>query len=157
MSNAPTRDLLVGLFMLAGFGALGYLSIQLGGASYSGPGGLRLEAHFDEVGSLAPRAPVVIGGVKVGQVRAIELDPQDFRARVILDVDRRLELPDDTSASILTQGVLGDKYIALEPGGSPDLLENDGVITYTQSAVVLERLIGKMMQSLGGGNEEGEK
>jgi phospholipid/cholesterol/gamma-HCH transport system substrate-binding protein len=138
------------VFVLSGLAALGYLSIQLGGATYSGPGGLTLYASFDEVGGLAPRAPVVIGGVKVGQVKTIQLSPSgDFRARVTLDVDEKLKLPDDTSASILTQGVLGSQYIALEPGGSDTMLEPGADLAYTQSAVVLERLIGKVVQSLG--------
>ncbi len=152
MPSSPIRDLLVGLFVIAGLLAIAYLSIQLGARAYTGDGGLILNAAFDEVGGLSPRAPVVIGGVTVGQVKAIELDAEDFRAIVVMDIDAVLEIPDDTTASILTQGVLGDQYIALEPGGSPDLLESGGEISYTQSAVVLERLIGKVLQSFGGGN-----
>jgi len=151
MSRSPIRDLLVGVFVLSGLAALGYLSIQLGGATYSGPGGLTLYASFDEVGGLAPRSPVVIGGVKVGQVKKIELAPDgSFRARVTMDVDRKLKLPDDTQAAVLTQGVLGNQYVGLQPGGSETILTNGGEITYTQSAVVIERLIGKVIQSLGG-------
>ena len=151
MSRSPLRDLIVGLFVLAGLVAIGFLSIQLGGATYTGAGGLTLYAHFDEIGGLKPRSQVVVGGVKVGQVKAVTLD-EDFRARVELDVDASLELPDDTSASILTAGVLGDQYIGLEPGGSDDMLENGSTIELTQNAVVLERLIGRVVQSLGGGS-----
>jgi len=148
----------VGVFVLSGFAALGYLSIQLGGATYSGPGGLHLYASFDEVGGLAPRSPVVIGGVKVGQVREIALSPNgDFRARVMMDVDKNLTLPDDTSASILTQGVLGSQYIGLEPGGSETILADGGEIAYTQSAIVIERLIGRVIQSLGNTANSPEK
>jgi phospholipid/cholesterol/gamma-HCH transport system substrate-binding protein len=153
MPSSPIRDLLVGLFVIAGLLAIAYLSIQLGARAYTGDGGLILNAAFDEVGGLSPRAPVVIGGVTVGQVKAIELDAEDFRAIVVMDIDAVLEIPDDTTASILTQGVLGDQYIALEPGGSPDLLESGGEISYTQSAVVLERLIGKVLQSFGGSSD----
>lgn len=153
MPSSPIRDLLVGLFVIAGLLAIAYLSIQLGARAYTGDGGLILTAAFDEVGGLSPRAPVVIGGVTVGQVKAIELDAEDFRAIVVMDIDAVLEIPDDTTASILTQGVLGDQYIALEPGGSPDLLESGGEISYTQSAVVLERLIGKVLQSFGGSSD----
>jgi len=136
--------------VLSGLAALAYLSIQLGGSTYSGPGGLRLFASFDEIGGLAPRSPVVIGGVKVGQVKSIELSPNgDFRARVMIDIDENLKLPDDTAASILTQGVLGSQYIGLEPGGSETLLANGSEIAFTQSAVVIERLIGRVIQSLG--------
>ncbi len=153
MPSSPIRDLLVGLFVIAGLLAIAYLSIQLGARAYTGDGGLILNAAFDEVGGLSPRAPVVIGGVTVGQVKAIELDAEDFRAIVVMDIDAVLEIPDDTTASILTQGVLGDQYIALEPGGSPDLLESGGESSYTQSAVVLERLIGKVLQSFGGSSD----
>lgn len=158
MSRSPIRDLLVGVFVLSGLAALAYLSIQLGGATYSGPGGLTLYASFDEVGGLAPRSPVVIGGVKVGQVKKIELAPDgSFRARVMMDVDRGLKLPDDTQAAVLTQGVLGNQYVGLSPGGSDTILTDGSEITYTQSAVVIERLIGKVIQSLGGSGSDGGK
>jgi len=147
------RDLWVGLFLLVGFAAIAVLSVSLGGATYRGPGGLRLLATFDQVGGLKPRAPVVISGVKVGQVARIELDG-DLRARVQLDVDERLELPSDTSASILTSGVLGDQYVELEPGAEDGLLQPGDEITWTQSAFVLERLIGRLVQNLGVDAEE---
>lgn len=153
MAKSPMRDLLVGVFVLAGLLSLAYLSLQLGGASYSGKGGLVLEAEFDEIGKLSPRAPVVIGGVKVGQVTAIALDLETFRAVVTMDVDSSLEIPDDSSASILTKGLLGDVLLALEPGGSDELLESGDTIAYTQSAVVIERLIGRVVGSLGGNSD----
>jgi phospholipid/cholesterol/gamma-HCH transport system substrate-binding protein len=149
LNRSPIRDLLVGVFVLSGLMAMAYLSIQLGGAAYSGPGGLSIVASFDEIGGLRPRAPVVIGGVKVGQVKSIALSSDGaFRARVTMDVDRTLKLPDDTQAAILTQGVLGNQYVGLSPGGSDTLLRDGSEITYTQSAVVIERLIGKFIQSL---------
>jgi phospholipid/cholesterol/gamma-HCH transport system substrate-binding protein len=155
MSRSPIRDLLVGVFVLSGLVALAYLSIQLGGATYSGPGGLTLYASFDEIGGLAARSPVVIGGVKVGQVKKIELAHDgSFRARVTMDVDRGLKLPDDTQAAVLTQGVLGNQYVGLSPGGSDTMLAEGGEITYTQSAVVIERLIGKFIQNIGNGERE---
>jgi phospholipid/cholesterol/gamma-HCH transport system substrate-binding protein len=151
MREEPRRDLWVGLFVLAGLLAVAWLSLSVGGVNYRGPGGLALVAVFDEVGGLKKRAQVVIGGVKVGQVRSIELG-EDFRARVTLDVDRQLGLPADTSASILTAGVLGDQYIALEPGGDTEKLVAGDQLQFTQSAVILERLIGKLVQNLGGGS-----
>jgi phospholipid/cholesterol/gamma-HCH transport system substrate-binding protein len=155
LNRSPIRDLLVGVFVLSGLAALAYLSIQLGGATYSGPGGLTLYASFDEIGGLAKRAPVVIGGVKVGQVKQIELAPDgSFRARVMMDIDKTLKIPDDTQAAILTQGVLGNQYVGLSPGGSETALADGGEISYTQSAVVIERLIGKLIQTLGGGKED---
>jgi phospholipid/cholesterol/gamma-HCH transport system substrate-binding protein len=153
MRDEPRRDLWVGLFVLAGLAGIAYLSLSIGGVSYRGPRGLELVASFDEVGNLKNRAKVVIDGVKVGQVKAIDLG-RDFRAHVTLDVDRRLALPSDTSASILTAGVLGDQYIALEPGGDTETLKGGDQIQFTQSAVILERLIGKLIQNLGSGESK---
>lgn len=149
-----TRDFVVGLFLLAGIAAIAVLSVSVGGSTYRGPGGLELVVTFDQVGGLKPRAPVVIGGVKVGQVRSIALDG-DLRARVVLDVDGRLSLPTDTSAVILTAGVLGDQYVELAPGGEETLLGPGDEIQFKQDAFVLERMIGKLIQNLGA--EDGEK
>jgi phospholipid/cholesterol/gamma-HCH transport system substrate-binding protein len=148
MASTQRRDLIVGTFVLAGLLAIAYLSIAIGGISNPVAGHLQIYAAFDEVGGLSSRAPVVVGGVKVGTVERIELDPS-FRALVTLRISSDLKLPDDTSASILTQGVLGDQYIALEPGGSATMLADQGEIQFTQSAVILERLIGKVVQNLG--------
>jgi len=154
MNRSAVRDLVVGIFVLCGLGAIAYLSFQLGGASYAGPGGLTVNAYFDEVGGLSARAPVVIGGVKVGQVVKIALDPEDYRAKVTMDLDRSLQLPEDSSASVVTQGVLGDKLVAIEPGGADEVIPDGGTIEHTQSAVILERLIGKLVTSFGGSSEK---
>ena len=116
MNRSPRRDLVVGLFVLAGLAALAYLSMNVGGLTFRNQGGLVLYASFDEIGGLKPRAPVVIAGVKVGQVVDITLDA-DYRARVRMDLRRDLKLPVDTSASIMTAGLLGDQYISLQVGG----------------------------------------
>ncbi len=150
MTRSPLRVLLVGLFVLAGLGAIAYLSFSVGGISYSGPGGLTIYAAFDQTGGLKPRAPVVISGVKVGQVTSITLDG-NFRARVAMDLDHRLELPTDTSASIVTAGILGDRYISLQLGGDDKLLAPGDSITFTESAIILESLIGKFMYGRTGG------
>jgi phospholipid/cholesterol/gamma-HCH transport system substrate-binding protein len=144
MSRAPLRDLLVGLFVLAGLGAVAYLSLSVGGLSTHGPGGLPVFADFDEIGGLKPRAQVVISGVKVGQVASIALDDK-YRARVKLDLDAHLKLPVDTSASIMTSGLLGDRYVSLQLGGESEILKPGDRIAMTESAVVLERLIGKLV------------
>ena len=154
MTRAPLRDLLVGIFVLAGLGAVAYLSLSVGGLSARGPGGLTLFADFDEIGGLKPRAQVVISGVKVGQVESIALD-DNYRARVKLDLDARLKLPVDSSASIMTSGLLGDRYISLQLGGEPENLKSGDRIAMTESAVVLERLIGKLVYGGGGGNGGG--
>lgn len=148
MQRSPTRDFLVGIFVLAGILAIGYLSISVGGLAYTGQGGLTLYAKFDQTGGLKTRAPVVISGVKVGQVTAISL-ADDYRARVELDVDRTLELPADTSASIVTAGLLGDRYITLQLGGEEETLRPGEEIAFTESAVILERLLGKFVHNAG--------
>jgi phospholipid/cholesterol/gamma-HCH transport system substrate-binding protein len=150
--HARNRDLTVGAFVLLGLLAIAYLSFSVGGASYGGNGGLHLEAAFDEIGGLTPRSPVVIGGVKVGTVEEISLG-ENFRPVVRMNLNAGLQLPEDTSASILTQGVLGDQYIGLEPGGSDVILKSGDQISFTQSAVILERLIGRLVQNFGAGGE----
>lgn len=148
MQPSPVRDLIVGLFVVAGLGAIAYLSLQVGGVNYTGRGGLELYATFDEIGGLKLRAPVMVAGVSVGQVRAIELDDL-LRARVRLEVDSTLELPTDSSAGIRTQGLLGDQFIALEPGGEDAMLANGDEIEFTESALSIERLIGKFVHDSG--------
>jgi phospholipid/cholesterol/gamma-HCH transport system substrate-binding protein len=148
MQRSPTRDLTVGLFVAAGLAAIGYLSIQVGGLSYKGSGGLELYAVFDEIGGLKERAPVAVAGVTVGQVTGIGLDDM-LRARVVLELDADLELPVDTSASIRTSGVLGDQFVSLEPGGEEELLVSGEEIVFTESALSLERLIGKFVHDSG--------
>ena len=150
------RDFLVGCFVLAGLAAVAYLSFQVGGLSWKGPGGLGLIADFDEIGGLKPRAQVVIAGVKVGQVRSITLD-RDFRARVDLDIDAGLKLPVDTTASIMTSGLLGDRYVSLQLGGEQDVLKPGDKIAFTESAVVLERVLGKLVYSGGSGGKTESK
>ena len=148
MNQSPMRDLGVGLFVLAGMIAVAYLTFTVGGTTYRGPGGLSVEAVFDQIGGLKLRAPVVVGGVKIGQVTGIQLDT-DLRARVTLEVDQGLGLPSDSSASILTAGILGDQYIELEPGAEDVLLENGDELMFTQNALILERMVGKIVQNLG--------
>ncbi len=140
MSKA-TRDFVVGLFVLVGLGALAYLALQVGGIEGQGEGGLEVSAEFAEIGGLKVRAPVVISGVKVGRVKRVELTPE-LRARVVLDVDAKFELPVDTSAAIRTEGLLGQQFVALEPGAEDALLKNGDTIAYAESALSIERLIG---------------
>ena len=144
MDRSPARDFIVGLFVLAGIGAIAYLSVSIGGFSWRGHGGLRLSAAFDQTGGLSVRAPVVIAGVRVGEIAAISLD-KDSRARVDMDLDPTLKLPTDSTASIVTSGVLGDRYIDLQLGGDETLLKSGDHFTMTESAVILERLIGQLV------------
>ena len=152
MQTSPSRDLAVGLFVLIGLAAIGYLSLQVGGISTSG--GLELHATFNQIGGLAERAPVVISGVKVGKVKRIELS-DELRASVTLDVDAKLQLPVDTSASIRTAGLLGNQFIELEPGAEDTLLQSGGEIALTESALSIEKLVGSLVHNAGLG-EDGE-
>lgn len=154
MQSSPSRDLAVGLFVLTGLAALGYLSLNLGGMTLGRSGGLELHATFTQIGGLADRAPVVISGVKVGRVKHIEL-ADDLRARVTFEVEGELPLPVDTSASIRTAGLLGDQFIELEPGAEDALLQSGGEIALTESALSIEKLVGSLVHDAGlGGDEE---
>lgn len=144
MHGSPTRDLLVGAFVLIGLAALAWLSLSVGGLSLRRGEGLVLYANFTQIAGLTPRAPVVIAGVKVGDVESIALG-KDFAARVRMVVEPGLALPVDTSASIVTSGLLGDRYIELQPGGDPQLLRSGEDIGFTEPAVQLERLLGKFI------------
>ena len=144
MQPSPIRDLIVGLFVLAGLAALAYLTFQVGGLSYKVPGGFELYATFDDIGGLKKRAPIKLSGVKVGQVDSVALDDL-LRARVKLDLDPSLKLPVDTAARILTSGVLGDQFVALEPGAEDDILRSGEEVEFTESALSVERLIGKFV------------
>lgn len=148
MQPSSTRDLLVGLFVLSGLVAIGYLSLQVGGLSYKGAGGLELMATFDDIGGLTDRAPVSIAGVTVGSVKRIELD-EYMRARVVMDLDADLLLPVDSSVAIRTAGVLGDQFLAVEPGAEEEVLEAGEEIAFTEDALSLERLVGKFVANSG--------
>jgi phospholipid/cholesterol/gamma-HCH transport system substrate-binding protein len=148
MQASPVRDFAVGIFVLAGLAAVAYLSIQVGGLSYKGPGGLILYAAFDEIGGLKPRAPVSISGVKVGQVSSVGLD-KNLRARVEMDIDSSIELPIDSSAGIRTAGLLGDQFIELEPGAEDQMMKSGEEFSFTENALSIERLIGKFVNNAG--------
>ena len=148
MQSSHVRDLVVGLFVLGGLAALGYLTFQVGGVSYKVPGGFELYATFDDIGGLKERAPISISGVKVGQVASVELD-ELMRARVRLDLDPHLKLPVDSTARIRTSGVLGDQFVSLEPGAEDDILGTGEEIEFTESALSIERLIGKFVDNAG--------
>lgn len=109
----------------------------------------QVSALFMNIGGLKERAPIKMSGVVIGRVSAISIDPKTFQAKVNMNIYQQYnDLPDDTSASILTSGLLGDQYIGLDPGADEDVLKNGSRITMTQSALVLENLIGKFLTSL---------
>ena len=143
-----TLDLWVGLFVIAGIGALLVLAMKVGNISAGGNGAsYQLIAQFDNIGGLKSRAPVKSAGVVVGRVASIQFDNEKFTARVTMNIDQQYKFPKDSSASILTSGLLGEQYIGLEGGGDPVNLNTGERIRQTQSAVVLEKLIGQFLYS----------
>lgn len=144
-------DFLVGLFVLIGLVALAFLALRAGNlSSFSFAPTYQVQASFNNLGGLKVRAPIKSSGVVVGRVTNIAFDNEDFKALVTMELEDRYKFPDDSSASILTSGLLGEQYIGITPGGSDDALHNDSVIPYTQSAVVLEELISKFLYNKAG-------
>ena len=139
-------EVLVGLFVLLGMAALVFLALKAANlASFGEHKGSTISAKFDNIGGLKPRAPVRSAGVTVGRVKSISLDPKTYQGYVRMEIDNFVKFPKDTSAKILTAGLLGDQYIGLEPGADEKELADRDVIKQTQSAVVLENLIGQLI------------
>jgi phospholipid/cholesterol/gamma-HCH transport system substrate-binding protein len=144
--NRSTIDLWVGIFVTIGIGAILFLSLKVGNlTSVSTAPGYRVEAAFQNIGGLKLRAPVKAAGVLVGRVEQIKLDPQTYQALVSMKIDRGYQFTKDTIASILTSGLLGEVYIGLDSGGDTQMIADGGRIEKTQSAIVLEKLIGQFM------------
>jgi phospholipid/cholesterol/gamma-HCH transport system substrate-binding protein len=144
--NRSTVDLWVGIFVAAGLGALLFLALKVGNlASFSTAETYRVEAKFGNIGGLKVRAPVKSAGVVVGRVAEIRFDNETFEAVATLTIDAAYKFPRDTSAKILTSGLLGEQYIGLEAGGNPQMLKDGDRVRLTQSAVVLENLIGQFL------------
>jgi phospholipid/cholesterol/gamma-HCH transport system substrate-binding protein len=142
-------DLWVGAFVAAGIAALLVLALKVSNASETFNVGetYRLIAEFDNIGGLKVRAPVKSAGVVVGRVEGIALDNQTLRARVTMRIDKRYEFPKDSSVSILTSGLLGDQYVGMDGGGDTEMLKDGDRIKITQSAIVLEKVIGQFLYS----------
>ncbi len=139
-------EIWVGIFMLCGIAALVMLAIQVSAAGTGANKTYRVEAKFDNVGGLNVKAPVMIGGVRVGRVSGIWIDKEDYSAVVGLDIDQQYDtLALDTGASILTAGLLGAQFIGLSPGFSDIYLEDGDTLELTQSAIQLESLIGQFL------------
>ena len=139
-------ELMVGLFVALGLAAFLLLALKVSDLTRIGENeGYRITARFENIGGLKVRAPVTVGGVRIGRVVGIALDPQSYEAVVTLSIDPQYhQLPTDSSASILTSGLLGEQYVGLEPGGMDDYLKDGGALKLTQSALVLEKMIGRM-------------
>lgn len=139
-------DFWVGLFVLIGLLALAILALKVGNlTTFKQSDGYSVGVSFENIGSLKERAPVKSAGVVVGRVGYIKFDNQTFEAVVTLEIDSRFSFPKDTSAAVLTSGLLGEQYIGLEPGGASEMLKDGSVIKLAQSALVWEQLIGQMI------------
>lgn len=144
--NTRSTEILVGLFVLLGLATLLFLALKAANlASFSTETTYALTARFDNIGGLKVRAPVKSSGVLVGRVASIRFDTEIYRAVVVLELDARYPFPADTTASILTSGLLGEQYVGLEAGADVDMLKDGDRVLITQSAVVLEKLIGQFL------------
>ena len=144
--NRSAIDLWVGIFVVIGIGAIAFLSLKVGNlTTVSNEAGYHLSAAFDNIGGLKLRAPVKAAGVVVGRVERITLDPQSYHALVTMRIDQGYQFSKDTIASILTSGLLGEVYVGLDSGGDTQMLADNSRIAKTQSAMVLEKLIGQFM------------
>ena len=158
MSRA-TLDLWVGIFVAAGIVALVLLALKVSNASTSfrADKEYTVSAEFQNIGSLKAGAPVRSSGVMVGRVETVSFDTAKYVARIVLKIDERYPFPKDTTAAVLTSGLLGEQYVGLEAGGDDRRLKDGDVIKLTQSAVVLEKLIGQVLfdkaQDTGSGNK----
>lgn len=133
----------VGVFMVIGFICFAWLSIKLGDIDLFGSESRTITASFTSVSGLKSGASVEIAGVQIGKVTGITLDQENFEAEVSMDIDRAVELQEDSIAAIRTAGIIGDRYIKITPGGSDELIEPGGEIIETEAAINLEELISK--------------
>jgi phospholipid/cholesterol/gamma-HCH transport system substrate-binding protein len=151
MQQTRAVEIGTGLFVLLGMSALFFLTTQTtGGERFSADQTFEVLANFENIGSLKPRAPVAMSGVTIGRVTEVSFNPVTLQANVKMIIDSQYDqIPDDSDASILTAGLLGSQYIGLQAGGSDTYLENGSEIYLTQSAIVLENLIGKFLVNSG--------
>lgn len=151
MLSQRTIEIFVGIFLMGAILALIFLAFKVSGlTSFFSKDGYEVTAAFDDIGQLKVRGPVKIGGVTVGEVTRIKLDPESYRAVVTIRINPKIkDIPNDSTASILTAGLLGDNYIALTPMYSQEFLKEGSVIEDTHSAMILEKMIGQFLFSVG--------
>ena len=149
MQKNRSLEIMVGFFIVLGFAAALFMALQAAhlGSFSCGHKTYAVTADFDNIGGLKARAAVKSAGVVVGRVRSVVFDPETFQARVTMDMDAQYPFPDDSSAKILTSGLLGEQYVGIEAGADDKNLEEGSVIRRTQSAVVLENLISQFLYS----------
>jgi len=138
-----SHETLVGIFVLIGILCVGYLTVKLGKMELIGGNFYNVIAKFDSVAGLKADSSVQMAGVEIGRVTKIDLDTKEFVAVVTMKINNGVPIQDDAIASVKTSGLIGDKYISIQPGGSDELLKPGGVITETESAVDIEALISK--------------
>jgi len=158
MRQSRSVEIGTGLFVLLGMSALFFLTTQTtGGDDFKAESVYAVEARFENIGSLRTRAPVTMSGVTIGRVTEVSFDPTSLEAVVLFVIDAQYDqIPDDTDASILTSGILGSQYIGLQAGGSDMYLEEGSEILFTQSAIVLENLIGKFLVNAGSSDKDSD-
>ena len=147
MQHTTTQDTLVGLFVASGIAGLFFLALHVSNlSSFSDQDSYVITARFENSGGLKVKSPVSAAGVKIGKVTSISFDTKTYESVVQMNIDAKYNtLPDDTTASIFTAGLLGEQYVNLEPGGSEEYLKPNGKIEITQSAIILERAIGQFL------------
>jgi phospholipid/cholesterol/gamma-HCH transport system substrate-binding protein len=152
-------EALVGVFLIFAVIAFTLLAFKVSGLTSLFPTkSYVVSAHFDEIGGLKVRSAVKVGGVQIGEVSGIELDPVTFKAIVTMRIDKKYnDIPDDSAAGILTSGLLGDNYIAITPMYSKTVLTNGSQIEYTHPAMVLEKLIGQLMYKIGNNGKDSKE
>lgn len=143
MKQQSKMELIVGVFVLAGLAAVAYLALRIGAGQIVGADTYALKARFTNAGGLKPGSNVVIAGVPVGRVDSVALNPADYSALVSFTLSKAVRLPADSIASIKTSGLIGDKFLALAPGGDADFLAPGALISDTESTVDLESLISR--------------
>lgn len=155
MMQKKSTEITVGMFVAAGIAALFMLAMKVSNlGDFSEKDGYQVVAEFENVGGLKARSAVTMAGVRVGRVASISLDPESYNARVTLDLYSEFNtIPTDSSASIFTAGLLGEQYIGLEAGAEEEFLQNGDVLELTQSALVLEQVIGQFLFSKAEGDE----
>jgi len=137
-------ELTVGLFLLIGIIALGFMSVKLGKMEWVGGGGYQIAAVFSSAGGLKVGAVVEIAGVEIGRIKSLTLNG-DYQARVVMDINDKVMLQDDSIASIKTKGLLGEKFVDITPGGADEMIQEGGVILDTEPPIDLESLISKFI------------
>jgi len=154
--NTRKIETLVGLFVAAAIVAFFMLAMNVSNmSSYTGDKGYEIKAHFDNIGGLKVRSPVSASGVTVGRITSIEYTSESYEAIVTMNIESQYDkFPLDTAASVLTSGLLGEQYVGLDPGAEEDYLKQGDLIELTQSAIVLEQIIGQFLYSQSDKDEE---